>query len=260
MKKDAASAAARAAGRTKPKATETLTRRTRQRLRTQIPSRDLGVARPYPVFDHSWSDQAAANGGGLVCAAGAGSFAKKALDRTLATAALAVLSPLLLLIAIAIKLESRGPVLFRQQRHGQNLGRFTIYKFRSMKVHEEQVGQITQATKDDDRITAVGRFIRRTSIDELPQLFNILRGDMSVVGPRPAIPKQVELVEMRRNNGALTCTPGLTGLAQIKSYNGMPETVKAQFDGDYSAKITFLSDISIILRTFAYLLKPPPVY
>ena len=102
--------------------------------------------------------------------------------------------------------------------------------------------------------------IRRTNLDELPQLFNILKGDMSIVGPRPPIPSQQELTELRKANGAIACRPGLTGLAQVSSFDGMTVPQKAAFDGEYAKRISFVGDITIILRTFVYLLKPPPVY
>lgn len=112
------------------------------------------------------------------------SKAKRALDIAVALVALLLLSPVFLVIAVVVKLSSPGPVLFKQQRSGLNGIPFEIYKFRSMKVHSEE-GTVTQAKKNDDRITRIGRFIRRTSLDELPQFINVLKGEMSVVGPRP---------------------------------------------------------------------------
>ena len=106
----------------------------------------------------------------------------------------------------------------------------------------------------------VGRLIRRTNLDELPQLFNVLRRDMSIVGPRPAIPSQSVLLEARLKNDATQCLPGLTGLAQISSYDGMPVQEKADLDGKYAGNITFSRDLFIILKTIGYLFKPPPVY
>ena len=110
------------------------------------------------------------------------------------------------------------------------------------------------------QVTRIGRLIRRTSIDELPQLWHILRGQMSVVGPRPAIKSQHDLVELRRANGGLACRPGLTGLAQVNSYDGMPEMEKATLDGTYAADVSARHDLRIVLRTFSYLTKPPPAY
>jgi len=110
------------------------------------------------------------------------------------------------------------------------------------------------------KITWFGRFIRRLNLDELPQLWNILKGDMSIIGPRPSLVSQKELIGLRRKNGALDCRPGLTGLAQVNSFDGMSFIVKANFDAQYAAKITFLGDLKIFLQTFLYLAKPPPVY
>ena len=106
----------------------------------------------------------------------------------------------------------------------------------------------------------VNNFIRRTNIDELPQLYNILKGDMSVVGPRPALPSQQNLIEYRKKHGVLFFRPGLTGLAQISSFDGMKDDLKALHDKEYVNFITFKNDIMIIYKTFHYLLKPPPIY
>jgi O-antigen biosynthesis protein WbqP len=184
-------------------------------------------------------------------------FGKRVIDAILALAALIVLSPLMLIVATIIKLHDRGPIIFKHQRVGQNGRLFWFMKFRSMPVNTANVPSADGAKL---RVTPIGRIIRRTSIDELPQLINILRGEMSIVGPRPAIPAQVHLLGLRRENGAEACRPGLTGLAQINSYDGMTEDVKAEWDGRYAARISLATDIKIIFKTFAYLLKPPPVY
>ena len=113
---------------------------------------------------------------------------------------------------------------------------------------------------DSLELTRIGRFIRRTNFDELPQLLNILKGDMSVVGPRPAIKSQSELIALRQANGALACRPGLTGLAQVSSYDGMTDVQKAVFDGEYARSVSLAVDLRIIVRTVTYLLKPPPRY
>ena len=106
----------------------------------------------------------------------------------------------------------------------------------------------------------LSNFIRRTNIDELPQFYNILKGDMSVVGPRPALPSQKELIDFRQKNGVMLFRPGLTGLAQISAYDGMQNNIKVEYDVKYVRSITFISDIFIILKTLIYLLKPPPIY
>lgn len=184
-------------------------------------------------------------------------WGKRFVDIIAAVCAFIVLMPILALIAILIKVFDPGPIIFRQQRIGRRGESFTFFKFRSMPVNtgdipSDQVGQI--------KLTWIGRVIRRTNLDELPQLFNILRGDMSIVGPRPPIPSQTELLQERASNGADACRPGLTGLAQISSFDGMSVQQKAEFDGEYAANITFINDVLIILKTFGYLLKPPPVY
>jgi O-antigen biosynthesis protein WbqP len=182
---------------------------------------------------------------------------KRAADILCVILALSFLWPLLLFTAILIKIYDPGPIIFKQFRIGRGGKKFLFYKFRSMPVNtgdvsSDKVGQI--------KLTWIGRLTRRTNIDELPQLFNILLGDMSVVGPRPPLPAQEDLINLRSDNGALLCRPGLTGLAQIKSYDGMTVSEKAGYDGIYSQKITLCRDIQIILKTFLYLLSPPPTY
>jgi O-antigen biosynthesis protein WbqP len=184
-------------------------------------------------------------------------FLKRVVDVFLAAAALAIAWPLLLVIAVAIRLEDGGPVIFRQRRIGRDGRPFWLLKFRSM---PENTGDIPSDAAVHVKITRVGRIIRRTNADELPQLVNILRGEMSVVGPRPALPAQNELIALRRANGALRCAPGLTGLAQVNSYDQMPVSAKAEWDGRYAERITLARDVGIIVRTFRYLMSPPPTY
>jgi O-antigen biosynthesis protein WbqP len=184
-------------------------------------------------------------------------YFKRALDLVLAAIALLILSPLMLLTAVAIYLEDGGFPFFRQQRVGKDGQLFKLLKFRSMAVN---TANVPSAQASSLTITQVGQFIRRTNIDELPQLINILRGEMSLVGPRPALPSQAELCALRDRNGATACKPGLTGLAQVNSYDNMPESEKVEWDGKYAANISCFKDISIILKTFGYLTKKPPVY
>lgn len=186
-----------------------------------------------------------------------GRYLKRPLDVVLAASALVVLSPLLGLTALLIWLEDRGTPFFLQQRVGRGGRPFRLVKFRSMPVDTASVPSAGARTL---RITRVGKVIRRTNIDELPQLWNILAGDMSVVGPRPALPGQEELIRVRRTNGAMDCVPGLTGLAQVEAYDGMTETEKAEWDGRYAECITFGGDMWLILRTVGYLFRPQPVY
>ena len=182
---------------------------------------------------------------------------KRLLDIALSLVALVLLFPLMVVVAILIKLFDYGPIIFSQIRVGRDGGSFTIYKFRSMPL---KTGDIPSNRIGDVKLIWLGRMIRRTNIDELPQLYNILLGDMSFVGPRPSIRSQTDLVELRLQNGALRCRPGLTGLAQVSSFNGMTALQKAALDGTYSQSITFLGDLKIFLRTVGYLFTPPPVY
>jgi len=184
-------------------------------------------------------------------------FYKRLFDIALSLVALVLLFPLMVVVAMLIKLFDYGPVIFSQIRVGRDGGSFNIYKFRSMPV---KTGDIPSNQIGTLKLTWLGWIIRRTNIDELPQLYNILLGDMSFVGPRPSIISQTELVELRLQNGALRCRPGLTGLAQVSSFNDMTSAQKAALDGAYSQSITFLGDLKIILRTFGYLFTPPPVY
>ena len=184
-------------------------------------------------------------------------FGKRFLDFLIVFIAVITLSPLIILVTFLIKCFDPGPIIFKQDRIGENGRKFKFYKFRSMPVNtgdkaSDEIGQV--------KITWVGKVLRRTNIDELPQLFNVLKGDMSIVGPRPPILSQVELIELRRENGALQCLPGLTGLAQVSSFDGMTVSEKAYFDGEYANNLSFYLDLRIILNTFFYLLRPPPVY
>ena len=184
-------------------------------------------------------------------------FGKRAVDAIAAAVALLALSPALLLIALLIRMFDPGPAIFRQERVGRDGARFVLYKFRSMPVN---TGDIPSAGLSAVRLAWTGRIIRRTNLDELPQLFNILKGDMSLVGPRPPLPSQTDLIEFRRANGALACRPGLTGWAQVNSFDGMTNAEKAGLDGEYAGRLSPMFDARIVLRTFSYLLKPPPTY
>jgi O-antigen biosynthesis protein WbqP len=184
-------------------------------------------------------------------------FLKPIFDRVAAAAALVVLSPVFVAVAAAILIEDGRPVLFRQERVGVSGTRFTALKFRSMPTG---TADLPSDQASDLRVNAVGRLIRRTNLDELPQLWNILSGDMSFVGPRPALPAQEELLRLRSANGACRCRPGLTGLAQISSYDGMPVSEKAAWDGTYARRVTAGRDLGIVIRTFGYLVRRPPVY
>lgn len=186
-----------------------------------------------------------------------GVLLKRCCDVFVCVLALALLSPLLALVALAILIEDGGPPIFRQQRIGRSGVPFTIFKFRSMPVGTPS---LPSASAGALRVTRVGRILRRTNIDELPQLWNVLKGDMSLVGPRPALPSQAALLSLREAAGVLRLRPGLTGLAQVNAYDGMPETEKVQWEDRYARRVSLGGDLAILLRTCVYLLRRPPSY
>lgn len=187
---------------------------------------------------------------------GGRAFLKSMMDVFIASSALIVLAPLMLLVAAGIKLTSDGPVFFRQQRHGWDGMLFDVWKFRSMFVHDSDEDAVLQARRDDSRVTPIGRFIRRTSIDELPQLFNVLNGSMSLVGPRPhavshnVMYAQLILPYMTRHR----VKPGITGLAQVSGHRGETESVekmrqRVRLDLEYINNWSLRMDLMILLRT-----------
>ena len=180
-------------------------------------------------------------------------FGKAIFDVVFSALALLALSPLLLLVAAAVKFTSPGPVLFKQQRHGKDGKPFGIYKFRTMYEHLGDPTGVAHTTVDDERITPVGRFLRRYSVDELPQLLNLLRGEMSLVGPRPALPWEVDLFtpEQRRRHASL---PGLTGLWQVSGRNRLSMQEMLTLDLAYVEHCTLGRDLAILLRTPAAVL------
>lgn len=182
---------------------------------------------------------------------------KRIFDILIVAVSVVLLSPLILSIIFLIKLGDTGPIFFRQKRIGKDLCLFNIYKFRSMPV---DTGNFSSDKIDQVKLTWIGKFIRRTNIDELPQLFNVILGEMSIVGPRPSLDDQIELIKLRSVNGSFELRPGLTGMAQINSFDGMTVYKKAFFDGQYVNNVTFFNDVKIILTTFIYICKPPPVY
>ncbi len=184
-------------------------------------------------------------------------YFKRTLDIMFAIVTLILLSPIFTLVWLVIRLEDGGPAIYVSSRVGRFGNLFSCFKFRSMPLNTENVPSSKGGAL---RITRVGRILRRTNIDELPQLINILIGDMSIVGPRPPLPIQNKLILFRRASGSLECRPGLTGLAQINSFDGMSIEQKAEFDASYAKAISLRNDVKIILKTFLYLLKPPPVY
>ena len=182
-------------------------------------------------------------------------YGKRALDVILSLGGIVCLSWLLLALAVAVRLDSPGPVLFRQKRVGIHKTHFEILKFRTMRADTPH-DMPTHLLADPDRcITRVGRFLRRTSLDELPQLFNILRGDMAVIGPRPALWNQYDLLAERDKYGANDVRPGLTGLAQIHGRDELEIPVKAKLDGEYAADITFWGDVKLFFGTIGAVVR-----
>ncbi|MCH5270461.1 MAG: sugar transferase [Lachnospiraceae bacterium] len=180
---------------------------------------------------------------------------KRSIDFFLALVATVVLSPLLIGIAIAIKAESKGPVLFRQKRVGIHKSFFEIFKFRTMRTDTPKDVPTHQLENPDQYITKVGHFLRKTSLDELPQLFNIIKGDMAFVGPRPALWNQDDLVAERDKYGANDVLPGLTGWAQINGRDELEIPVKAKLDGEYIRKMGPFFDLLCIWGTVFSVLR-----
>ena len=206
---------------------------------------------------------------------------KRAIDIIGGLCALVLLSPLLVIIAVAIKLTSRGPILFKQQRLGQYGVRFTFLKFRSMyfqsdaKIHQDYVRQLISGNedhqrpetrggiykiKDDPRVTPIGRFLRETSLDELPQFFNVLKGEMSLVGPRPPIPYEVEAYETWHRRRFLEAKPGITGLWQVEGRSKLKFDEMVRLDLKYAKTWSPWLDIKILLRTPTVVLRGDGAY
>jgi len=175
-------------------------------------------------------------------------YIKRLLDITLSTLALVALSPIIIIAALAVKLESPGPAFFVQQRVGIHKSRFEILKFRTMR--EGTPADVpTERFQHADQITRVGNFLRKTSLNELPQLINIIKGEMSIIGPRPALGNQFDLIRERDKYGANDVRPGLSGWAQINGRDTIDNKTKARFDGEYVKNIGFWFDIKIIIGT-----------
>lgn len=180
---------------------------------------------------------------------------KKIADRFLAFLGLLLLSPVFVLLIIIIKLDSKGPVLFKQKRIGIHKKSFYILKFRTMRTDTPKDTPTHLLGNPEQYITRVGKFLRKTSLDELPQIINILKGDMAVVGPRPALWNQFDLIAERDKYGANDILPGLTGWAQINGRDELPIDVKARLDGEYVEKMGFCMDIRCILGTIISVMK-----
>jgi len=180
---------------------------------------------------------------------------KRVIDIILSGLGLILLSPIFLLLIISIKLESKGPVLFKQKRVGLNKTHFYILKFRTMRIDTPKDMPTHLLENPDQYITKVGRFLRKTSLDELPQIWNIFVGEMSIIGPRPALWNQFDLIEERDKYGANNVTPGLTGWAQINGRDELPIDLKASLDGEYVEKISFVMDVKCFIGTIISVVK-----
>ncbi len=180
---------------------------------------------------------------------------KRALDIIISVLALVILSPIFLAIIIAIKANSKGPILFKQKRVGIHKTHFYILKFRTMRIDTPKDVPTHLLENPEQWITSVGRFLRKTSLDELPQIINIIKGDMSIIGPRPALWNQFDLIEERDKYGANDVPVGLTGWAQIHGRDELTIEEKAKLDGEYARKIGFLMDLRCFLGSFISVLK-----
>lgn len=182
-------------------------------------------------------------------------FIKRALDFVLSLLGFILFSWLYIIIIIAIKLNSKGPVFFIQKRIGKNKKEFNIIKFRTMKSDTPQNVPTHLLENPEYYITAVGKLLRKTSLDEIPQLFNIIKGDMSLVGPRPALWNQYDLIKERDKYGANSLRPGITGWAQVNGRDEIPIEVKARLDGDYVSKVSLLFDLKCFIKTIRCVIK-----
>ncbi len=182
-------------------------------------------------------------------------FFKRTLDIVLSFLGMIVLSPFFLLLVLAIKLDSKGPVLFKQKRVGLHKKHFYILKFRTMRIDTPKDTPTHLLENPEQWITKVGKFLRKTSLDELPQIWNIFVGDMSIIGPRPALWNQYDLIEERDRYGANDVLPGLTGWAQIHGRDELPIAKKAELDGYYVHHLSFGLDVRCFFGTIKSVVK-----
>ncbi|CAM3922920.1 sugar transferase [Mesobacillus zeae] len=180
---------------------------------------------------------------------------KRLIDIILSSFGLIILSPVFLILIIAIKLDSKGPVLFKQKRVGIHKTYFNILKFRTMKIDTPKDTPTHLLENPEQYITRVGKFLRKTSLDELPQIWNIFVGQMSIIGPRPALWNQYDLIEERDNYKANDIPPGLTGWAQINGRDELPIEIKAMLDGEYVKKISLWMDVRCFFGTILSVAK-----
>ena len=182
-------------------------------------------------------------------------FFKRFLDIVLSFFGIVVLAVPMLIIAIIVKIDSKGPAVFKQKRVGKNGKPFNFYKFRSMRIDAPH-DMATREIHSEDYITKFGAFLRKTSLDELPQMFCILRGSMSIIGPRPIVYTEEELIAYRKETGAFNVRPGLTGLAQVRYRDNITDMkLKAEIDGEYVQKLSFWLDVKIFFKTIVKVFK-----
>jgi len=186
-------------------------------------------------------------------------WVRRACDVMLGAGMLVVLSPFLLLVAAAIMLDSPGPALFRQRRIGRGSCEFSIMKFRTMRVGTPDLASHLMGP-GSSRVTRIGKFLRRTSIDELPQLWHLVTGEMSLIGPRPALYNQYDLIALRQQAGIDALTPGVTGWAQIHGRDDIPLDRKVAYDHYYLEHVSPALDLAILGRTFVILFSDRGVY
>ena len=182
-------------------------------------------------------------------------YGKRFMDILLSGCGIVVLAPVYLLIAAAIKIDDPGPVFFRQKRVGIHKTHFQILKFRTMKMETPKDTPTHLLQNPEQYITRVGKFLRKASLDELPQIFQIFTGDMSIIGPRPALWNQFDLIAERDKYGANDVRPGLTGWAQINGRDELPIDVKVRLDGEYVENLSFLFDCKCFFGTITSVLK-----
>ncbi len=181
-------------------------------------------------------------------------YGKRIEDVSIALAALVILGLPMLLVAAAIRLTSKGPALFRQKRFGKDKQLFTVYKFRTMSTKAPKNMPTNSFTNADSYITPLGGVLRKLSIDELPQLLNVIKGEMSIVGPRPVIKTEKKLINLRQKYHANSVKPGITGWAQVNGRDDLDDQRKAEMDGEYVQRLSFLTDVKIMIKTIGAVL------
>lgn len=181
-------------------------------------------------------------------------YGKRIEDVSIALAALVILGLPMLLVAAAIRLTSKGPALFRQKRFGKDKQLFTVYKFRTMSTKAPKNMPTNSFTNADSYITPLGGVLRKLSIDELPQLLNVIKGEMSIVGPRPVIKTEKKLIDLRQKYQANSVKPGITGWAQVNGRDDLDDQRKAKMDGEYVQRLSFLTDVKIMIKTIGAVL------